>query len=102
MMDFFRAGGTGMYFVLLFGALNIVAAIFFALKPEKHRIGTLLAIGVATLLATGSAVVSDLATVCVKVPANPEWANSSRIHLVIMQGIAESLTPAVLGFGLLT
>jgi len=102
MVDFFRAGGFGMWFVLLFGGIDLAAAVIFAARPEKRRLGAIVAVGVATLLSTGNAIVTDLATVCSKVPTNPEWANSPRIHLVIMQGIAESLTPAVLGLSLLT
>jgi hypothetical protein len=36
-----------------------------------------------------------------KVPANPEWAKGPDLPLVVMIGIGESLTPAILGFSVL-
>lgn len=102
MLDFFRAGGFGMWFVLLFGLIDLVVAGLFAARPERRRVGIIVALGAATLFSVGNAVASDLAAVCTHVPGNPEWANSPHVHLIIMQGIAESLTPAVLGCSLLT
>ena len=50
----------------------------------------------------GAAVVSGFAAVGSKVPAHPEWANSPKIHLIVMEGISESLAGGILGFCLLS
>jgi hypothetical protein len=36
------------------------------------------------------------------VASTPEWANSPQVHLIVMEGIAESLAPAILGLMLLS
>jgi hypothetical protein len=48
---------------------------------------------------TGFAV--DLMTVCTKVPANPEWAQSPDLPLILLIGLGESLAPVVFAGGFL-
>lgn len=101
MMDFMREGGIGMWFVLLFGALAFGAAVAFAVRPDARKVAAIRDLTYATLFATFTGVTSGLAQVGSKVPATPEWANSPKIHLVVMEGIAESLASAILGLSLL-
>lgn len=101
MIEFFQAGGVAMWFVLLFGALSLVAAAAFAARPDPRRIDAVRSLSVATVFSIAAGIVADLAAVGSKVPAHPEWSVSPKIHLIVMQGIAESMTPGVLGFSLL-
>ncbi len=34
-------------------------------------------------------------------PSRPEWANSPKVHLIILEGFGESMSPGILGFSLL-
>jgi hypothetical protein len=100
MIEFFRAGGFPMIFVLLFGALALAAAVRFALRPDALLVDAVRALSAATLLSVGSGTFSDIAAVCSKVPAR--WAHHPKIHLIVMQGIGESMSPGILGFSLLS
>lgn len=102
MLEFMRAGGIGMWFVLLFGGISLGAAIRFALGPDPRRVDAVRDLTFATLFSVGAAVVSGFAAVGSKVPARPEWANSPKVHLIVMEGISESLAGGVLGFALLS
>lgn len=102
MMDFMRAGGMAMWFVLLFGGISLGAAIRFAFGPDPRRVDAVRSLTWATLFSTCTSVVAGFAAVGSKVPARPEWANSPKIHLIVMEGISESLAGGVLGFSLLT
>jgi hypothetical protein len=102
MSDFFRAGGFPMWFVLVFGLIALGAAAAFARRPDPRRVDAIKALTWATLFSVGAGIVADIAAVGSKVPQNPEWANSPKIHLVIMEGISESMSPGILGFALLS
>jgi hypothetical protein len=99
---FMLGGGLSMWFVLLFAAFTLAAAIGFARRPDPRRGDAVRSFSWATAFSITSGVCLNLAAVGSKVPENPEWANSPRIHLIVMQGIAESLAPAILGFMLLS
>ncbi len=102
MLEFMRAGGVGMWFVLLFGLISLGAAVHFALSPDPRRVDSVRDLTRATLFSVGAAMVSGFAAVGSKVPAHPEWAMSPKIHLIIMEGISESLAGGILGFCLLS
>jgi len=94
-------GGWGMWFVLAFGLVTLAAAAGFAWRPDSRREHAVRAFSRATSFAILSTTGLDLAAVGSRIPANPEWANSPRLHLMVMEGIAESMAPAILGFTLL-
>jgi len=102
MVEFMRAGGVPMWFVLLFGVLALIAAGFFAWRPEPRKIDAIKALSIATVFSIASAIVSDIAAVGSKVPANPEWAHSPDLPLIVMQGVSESMAPGILGFSILS
>jgi hypothetical protein len=56
----------------------------------------------ATVFAMLTAVSSNVAAVMFKVPNHPEWSHSPDIHLIVMTGLGESLTPAIVGSAFLT
>lgn len=97
-MWFFVAGGFPMIFVLVFGLVALAAAARFAWRPEAGRLGHIAALCVSVLFASLAGVAAAVLAVSVKVPANPEWANSPDLPLILLVGLGEALTPAVLGF----
>jgi hypothetical protein len=100
-LRFMLEGGWSMWFVLAFGLLSVAAAAAFARRPRVTGERLVLDLSRATTFAVLSAVSLNLATVGARVPNVPEWANSPRVHLIVMEGISESLAPAILGFALL-
>ncbi len=102
MIEFLRAGGVGMAVVVVVGAITLATAILFARKPDERRMALIRAFTAASLFSVLTAVSSNLATVMVHVPQNPKFADSSDFAKVIMIGIGESLTPAIMGGAILT
>jgi hypothetical protein len=102
MLQLFREGGWAMFFVLAFGSLAFIAAVVFAARPHPGRIDVVRALTRATVFSIAAGIVADVAAVCSHVPANPEWANSPKIHLILLQGLGESMAPGILGFTILS
>jgi hypothetical protein len=98
---FFMGGGWGMWFVLGFGLVTLAQSVGYCWRPDTRRSTALEAFTRATRYAIVATVTLDLATVGSQVSQRPELADSPRIHLLVMEGIAESLAPAILGCGLL-
>ncbi|MBI5509912.1 MAG: hypothetical protein HY903_14245 [Deltaproteobacteria bacterium] len=102
MLEFLAAGGFTMIPVLGFGLLTLALAGVFAARPSERRYGTVRALSAATLFATGSATAACFAAVMSKVPRTDAWAHSPDMPLLVMTGIGEALTPAIMGLALLT
>lgn len=102
MIELMKAGGVPMLFVLLLGVLAVVAAVGFAWRPDEKRIGAVRALSLATFCSVGVGTCSDLAAVGQHVTGNPEWAHSPDLHLLLLEGFAESMSPGILGLSLLT
>ena len=101
MIEFFKMGGFPMWFVLAFGSLTLAAAVSFARRPAERYIGMIRGMSIATVFIVLSAIASGLVMVATSVPLTPKWANDPKVALIILTGIGESLTPAVLGFSFL-
>jgi len=99
---FMGEGGWAMWFVLALALITVAAAVGFARRPSSARRDAVHSFSRATSLVIVSAVSLDLAAVGSKIPNNPEWASSPRMPLLVMEGISESLAPAILGFTLLS
>lgn len=102
MVEFMRAGGFGMWLVLLLGSATLVTGVLFARRPDERRMAVIRALTVATVFSTFTALASNVATVMYTVPQHPEWSKSADLHLIVMTGLGESLTPVILGTALLT
>jgi len=102
MIEFFQAGGYSMFFILILGLVTLGAAAAFMRKPQAQDVGMIRGFSVATVFAVLSGIAADLAAVFTHVPNNPEFAQSPDMPLIVMTGLAESLTPAILGFSMLT
>jgi hypothetical protein len=100
-MNLFLAGGLPMVFVLLFGAAAVVAGFIHLVRPDPRREPTIRALSAALLAAIGAGTAASIAAVCVKVPANPEWAKSPDLPLILLTGLGESMADAILGFAFL-
>jgi len=101
LLRFLRAGGFPTILVLLFGGITLVTAIRFALKADARKFAIVRALTWATVFTILAGVLSDFMAVMWHVPANPEWAHSPELHLIIMEGLGEAVTPGVLGFVIL-
>jgi hypothetical protein len=97
---FWQAGGFGMYQVAAFTLTVLIATLRFALQPDERRIPFVRAMTAASLLSIVFSVTSDFATVFLSVPRLTD--KPAQQLQFILQGSFESLTPACLGFGLLS
>jgi len=102
MWEFLRAGGFGMWVVLATGVATLATAILFARRPDERRMSLVRGLTWATVFSMLTAVSSNVAAVMFKVPSHPEWSHSPDIHLIVMTGLGESLTPAIVGSAFLT
>ena len=102
MMTLFREGGFPMWFLLVFGALSLISGARFALRPEPSRLRLAIALSLATLFTIVTAICADLATVGHQVPAYLANHPGESLASVLLQGFAESMSPAILGFTMLT
>ncbi len=101
-LHFMGEGGWAMWFVLALGLVTLAVATALARDPAPKRRDVLCSFSLSTAFVIMSAVALNLAAVGSKVPNIPELANHPRLELIVMQGIAESLAPAILGFALLS
>jgi hypothetical protein len=101
MIEFFKDGGWGMWPILFMGLATLVSAGLYAHKPERRRLGFILAIGIATLFSTIGATLMDVGTVCHAVAGDERFAKEDR-PLIFLQGMQESTRPGVFGTTILS
>jgi hypothetical protein len=94
-------GGWGMWLVLACGLASLAQAVSFARKRVSAERDALSAFSRATLMSIPAAISLSLAHMGAKVPNIPELANSPRFDLVVIEGLAEAMSPAILGFSIL-
>jgi hypothetical protein len=99
-VQFFLAGGFPMILITVFGAVAVVSAIRFVFAPSIGRLVHLCALCVALLSAGTAGVAADLRAVSVNVSADPEWATSDELPMVLLVGFGESMTPAILSLSI--
>jgi hypothetical protein len=102
MLTLFREGGFPMWFLLAFGGLSLIAGARFAMHPNSARLRLTLALCGATLFTMLTAVSADLATVGHQAPDYLARHPQLTLASVLLQGMAESLSPAILGSTVLT
>jgi hypothetical protein len=100
--QFMVEGGWAMWFVLAIGLITVGAAAGVARKPGRASQHSVRSFSRATSCMVVSAVSLDLATVGSKVAHIPALAHDANVHLIVLEGISESLAPAILGFTLLS
>ncbi len=113
MLQFFKDGGVPMFAVLAFGIAALVGAVRFSLKPDPRRIQSIISMSLAVLGSTLLGVFADLAAVghaIGRVEFGPGESTPGHFRLkdglelaqLVGQGLAECMSPLILGFGVLT
>jgi hypothetical protein len=97
MLTLFREGGFPTWFLLVFGGFLLVSGVRFASRPDAARLRLVLALGAATLCAMLTAICAALATVGHQAPDYLTRHPQMTLAAVLLQGMAESLSPAILG-----
>lgn len=109
MWTLIRNGGVvPMMFILIFGIAGLLAAFFFAIRAERRTLGFLKTISAAVFFATLSATCADVGATLYNVSdvyekGEPYKFRDQPIHpsAMIVQGMAESTSPGILGFSFL-
>jgi hypothetical protein len=102
MLVLFEEGGFPMWFLLAFSVLTLVFAARFAMTPSRRTLRITGALSAAVGFTTITGVATDLATVGHQAPDFLAHHPEMTLAAVILQGIAESLAPAILGFTVLS
>jgi len=95
MVQFFIDGGVPMLFVLALGLVGLTSAARFMRSPDRRKVPAVVALSVATFFAAATGVVSDVMVFTHAVAQNEELSRQGLA--VVLQGISESMSPAVLG-----
>lgn len=95
MLTFFRAGGFSMWTVLAFGIAAIGVAIGFARQPEPRRLALVRALTWVEVFAMLAGVTTNAMVVLYAAAREPDPT------FALLQGLAEAVTPLVLGASLL-
>jgi hypothetical protein len=97
-MNFLLAGGWSTWFVLVFGTLALYTSIRFAFSADTRRLAIVRALSSATVFATLAGVGANFIAVMNKTTTIPELRDDPNFAHVVMQGLGEAISPAVLGF----
>jgi hypothetical protein len=98
MLNMFRDGGLPMWFLLAFGLATLFFAARFAWAPVRRTLRITLALGAATGFTSLTGICTDFATVGRHAPRFPK----GKLVELLLQGMAESLSPGILGFTFLS
>ena len=98
MVEFMKAGGWSMWFVLLLGLGALVAAILFLLKSDLRKLALVRALSLATVFAIASGLCANVAAV-MKFAGDYQGPH---FLLTVMYGLAEAAAPGILGFTMLS
>jgi hypothetical protein len=115
MMTLFRDGGWSMYYVVGFGFVALGAAAYFAARPTARHEGFIEWMSRALLWAILAGICSDVGTVMREASAKMgeahlrmlgedvvgQVADSETRTRIICEGLAESLSPGIVGFAFL-
>jgi hypothetical protein len=98
MLQFFRDGGWSMFVIVVFGMLTLGSAGFYAARPDGRREGFLRWMSRAMLWSILAGLASDIGATChfTRTMSDPDERSRT-----VMQGLAESMSPAIMGFSLL-
>lgn len=99
MVEFMKAGGWSMWFVLILGLATLAAAILFVARRELGKLALVRALSLATLFAIASGLCANVAAVMTYAT---DHALEGELVEVVMHGLAESLAPGILGFTMLS
>lgn len=119
MWAFLRSGGIPILFILAFGLIALGAAFYFAVRAEKRTLGFVRSMAAATLFSTLAASCADVGATLYAAekafdptksyetrqgPATAEQTEAAalpRVIHIVIEGLAESTSPGILGFSFL-
>jgi hypothetical protein len=102
MLNLFVEGGFPMWFLLVFGVATLLFATRFARAPSQRSLKTTFSFAGATGFTALTAICTDLAMVGHHAPKYLKTHPEMSLSEVLLQGLAESLSPGILGFTLLS
>src|SRR5690349_18095340 len=102
MANLIREGGFAMFFLLAFGLIAMAFAVRFAVAPSQRAFRTTLAMSAATCCAAITGICAALWVVGHQAPDYVKRHPETSLPEVVLLGIAESLTPGILGFTMLS
>lgn len=91
-----------MWFLLAFSLLTLLTSARFAAGPSSLRLRAALAFGAATLFTTLTCIAADLAMVGHHAPEYLAQHAELSLGVVVLQGVGEAMSPAILGFTVLS
>src|SRR3954462_10746353 len=91
-----------MFFLRAFGVATLITASIYAARVTRVAFRMTLGLGGATAAATFGGICVDLATVGHQVPEYVQKHPEVSLAEAVLQGLAESLAPGVLGFTFLS
>ena len=100
MMTLIREGGWPMWVLLAFGLANVVVAALYAARPARG-LGLVAGLSGTTLATTLMGVCMDLGAVGHHINERWEQYVDYPPARAVMQGVAESMSPAIVGFAVL-
>jgi hypothetical protein len=107
MLTLMRNGGVPMWFILLFGLMALGAAGYFAVRTERKTYAFIKWMSVATAMAVVSGTAADIGATCFAVSSvvmgkpHPSGFPASAWPAMLLEGIAESMSPVIMGASLL-
>ncbi|MFZ5892661.1 MAG: hypothetical protein ACOY0T_16500 [Myxococcota bacterium] len=101
MWILFQEGGYPMWLLLALSLATLVAAGRFAFQPGGRRLRVCLALALATLCSIGTGVAADLSAVGHRAPEYLRNHPGMTLAEVVLEGVGESMSPAIFGFTLL-
>lgn len=95
-------GGYPMWFLVLFGIAGLVAAVGYARRPTRPGLRVVIGLAITTFMSVCTGTAADVAAVGHKAPDYVRSHPNVRLTEVILAGVGESMSPAILGFSMLT
>ena len=104
MMTLMREGGVPMWFILLFGLVALAASIGYAVRPDAKLRSLTHGMSLATLFATLAALAAALGATLNTLAGHRTPELSLEVPhgaMYLLTGLAESMSPLIMGFALL-
>jgi len=102
VLTLFIEGGFPMWFLLAFGLATLAFATGFAWSPVRRTLRTTFGLAAATGFTSVTGICTDLATVGHQAPSYLKAHPTETLVDVRLQGAAESMSPGIMGFTILS
>src|ERR1041384_7428372 len=102
MANLILEAGFPVFFLLAFGLAAMAFAVRFATAPSQRVLRTTLALCAATLLTSLNGIFAALSAVGHHAPEYLKHHPGSSLAEVVLLGLAESMSPGILGFTVLS